>query len=435
MLSGVCFLFRNIFPPYLPTKVHIDGMARPRHIRQRLSAFAECPSLLRDISEIEVETYLAKWKQPNKPLVLRFRAALTISAFLRNVPHMPRLHTTCFFWVKVKQEHLTLLFQSNSLHRLLLLQCDLPKSVRLPPSPIRHLILSLRGDCQHIEPLLGHCSANLETLDFTGQLTQPPGSTTLPLFPKLRMLKFKEARGSISHLDTLISLAPQLEHLEVDGQADFLSRLSALPANINHFSTCRRMINDIGTRPFVHLPHLHIKCYHHFAHGHHRGLVIPIIQRIFPNLTSLELDIKWGLRNVALLHARHLPNVTRLKLNISWSNVYDFDISPYPPSFAGPGGPLASLYLNVEYISKFNMETYKSWVSHTVLGPNLGFGGPYLQEVEIVIANPREYSAVLGTYGKGGSLQSIPSIERRMCWVYSRGQTYEGPYVGNHDSQ
>ena len=434
MLSGVCVIFRNIFPPYLPTKVYIDGMARPRHIRQRLSAFAECPSLLRDISEIEVGTWLAKWKKPAIPPVLSFRAALSISAFLRNVPHMPRLHTACFFWMKVKQEHLALLFQSNNLHHLRLLQCDLPKSIRLPPSPIRYLTLSLKRDCKHMEPLLGHCSANLETLDFAGHLPQLSWSTTPPLFPKLRILRFGEAHGSISHLDTLISFAPQLEHVEVNGH-DSLSRLSALPANLNHFSICRRMIDgDIGTYPFVHLPHLHIKYYHHLARNDHRGSVIPIIQRVFPNLTSLDLDIKWGSRNVALLLARHLPSVTRLKLNISRSGVYEFDISPYPPSFAEHGGPLASLYLNVEYPSKYSMGTYKGWAISTVLRPNLGLGGPYLQEVEIVIANPRD-SVVLGTYGKGGSLQSIQSIERRMCWVYSRGQIYEGPYVRNHDSR
>ena len=336
--------------------------------------------------------------------------------------------------MKVKQEHLALLFQSNSLHHLKLIRCALPKSVRLPPSPIRYLTLSLRGDYKHMEPLLGHCSANLEALDFVGHLPQPPGSTTLPLFPKLRKLRFEEEPGSISHLDTLISLAPQLEHLEVDGQADFLSRLSALPASINRFSISRWMINDIGTRPFVHLPHLHITHYGYLAQGDLRGSVIPIIQCIFPNLTSLDLDIKWNFRNLALLLARHLPNVTRLKLVISWSSACDLDISPYLPYFAEPGGPLASLYVDVKYANKLDMETYKNWAIHTVLGPDLGLGGPYLQEVEIVIGNPR-HTVVLGTSEKGGFLQSIQRNEQRMCWVYSRGQIYEGPYVGDPDSQ
>ena len=400
-----------------------------------LSAFADCPSLLRNISEIEVETWLAK-QQHTAPLVLNFHAALTISAFLRNVPHMPRLHTACFFWIKVKQEHLALLFQSNTLHHLKLIRCTLPKSVRLPPSPIRYLTLLLRDDCKLVEPLLGHCGANLEALDFTGHLPQPLGSTTPPLFPKLRKLRFQEEPGSISHLDTLISLAPQLEHLKVDGQAYILSRLSALPASLNRFSISRQMINDgdFRTHPFVHLPHLYITHYYHLGQGDYKGSLIPIIQRIFPNITSLDLDIKWDFRNLALLLARHLPNVTRLKLFIpSWSGTYGSDISPYRPYFAGPGGPLASLYVFVKYAKKSDMEGCKNWVIHTVLGPNPRLGGPYLQEVEMVFDSSTR-SVMLRTTEKGGCLESWERKEDRTFWVYSHRQVSEGPCVGNWGS-
>src|SRR5258706_13118918 len=209
--------------------------------------------------------------------------------------------------------------------------------------------------------------------------------------------------------------------------------MSALPASLNRFSISRWMINDIGTRPFVHLPHLHITHYGYLAQGDLRGSVIPIIQHIFPNLTSLDLDIKWNFRNLALLLARHLPNVARLKLVISWPSACDLDISPYLPYFAEPRGPLASLYVNVQYAKEFDMEAYKIWAINTVLEPDLGLGGPYLQEVEIVIDNPR-HTMVLGTIGKGGILQSMQRKEKRMCWIYSHGQIYEGPYVGDCDS-
>ena len=435
MLSSVCFIFRSIFPPNLPTRVYIHCEARPRHIRQKLSVFSECPSLLRNISEIEIEREVLIDKQLIKPPVLNFRTTLILSAFLRNVPHMPQLHTAAFSGVKVKQEHLALLFQSISLHHLILFRCRLPKSVCLPPSPIRYLTLSMRSDCKLVGPLLGHCSANLETLDFTGQLTQLLGSTTLPLFPKLRKLRFEEAPGSISRLDILISLAPQLEHLEVDGQADFLSRLSALPASLNRFSIGRWMINDrdFGTRPFVHLPHLHITHYHHLTQSDHRGSIIPTIRRIFPNITSLDLDIKWDSRNLALLLARHLPNVTRLGLGISGHGVYDLDIGAHLKYFAEPRGPLASLYVYAKCASGFDMETYKSWVIHIVLGPNLGLGGPYLQEVEMIFDNSTR-SLWLSTSGKGGCLQSMERKEERMFWVYSHGQVSEGPCIGDRDS-
>ena len=311
--------------------------------------------------------------------------------------------------MKVKQEHLALLFQSNSLHHLILFWCDLPRSIRLPQSPVRHLTLSLRDNCEHVEPLLGHCSTNLEVLKFIGNLSQLPGSTTLPLFPKLRELTFDETSGSICHLNTLISLAPLLEHLTVYGEKNLPSRLPALSTSLNRLSINRWAINDddYRTRPFVHLRHLHVT---HFSDGEgdRSGSVIPIIQRIFPNLTSLDLDIYQRFRNHALFFARHLPNVTRLKLNIRWPTACDLDTVPSLSYFPVPEGPLASLHVNVKHANKPDIETYKRWIIHTVLGPDSRFGGPYLQEVEMV-------------------------CEEHMFWLYSHGQIYEHPCVGDRD--
>jgi hypothetical protein len=346
---------------------------------------------------------------------------------------MPRLHTAVFSGIKVKQEHLALLFQSNSLHHLMLSRCRLPRSVRLPPPPVGLLTLSLIDNCEHVESLLGHCSATLETLDFTGDLSQPPRFTTLPLFPKLRELKFDEISWSISEMDTFISLVPQLEHLEVYWRRDFISGVPALPASLNRLSINLFAIDDgdFDTRLFIRLPHLHIT-YLDNPDGDRRGSIIPIMQRIFPNLTCLDLKVPWNFRNLALLLARNLPNVTRLKLNILWFADYDLDIGLYLPYFTAPRGPLASLYVNVEYADKYKIETYKTWVIHTVLGPDPGFGGPYLQEVEMVFSGSR-HSVVLQTNGKGGSLQSIQRDEGRVFWAYSHGQIYEGPCVGYRD--
>ena len=343
---------------------------------------------------------------------------------------MPRLHTASFSRMKVKQEHLALLFQSNCLHHLILFWCDLPRSIRLPESPIRHLTLSLRDNCEHVEPLLRQCSTNLEALNLIGSSSQLPGSTTLPLFPKLREL---EAFGSTCHLNTLISLAPLLEHLTIYGEKKNPSRLPALPTSLNRLSINRWAINDddYGTRPFVHLRHLHVIHFYDWE-GDRRVSVIPIIQRIFPNLTSLDLDIHQRFRNHALVFARHLPNVTRLKLNIPWPTAYDLDTVPSLSYFPVPEGPLASLHVNVKYAHKLDIETYKRWVIHTVLGPDTRFGGPYLQEVEMVFEIPQR-SVVLRTNEKGGFLQSIQTSEEHMFWVYSHGQIYEGPYVGDRD--
>jgi hypothetical protein len=398
-----------------------------------LSAFAKCPSLLQNVSEIDVGIWMPLRLLPIKPLVLNFRTTLVISAFLRNVSHMPRLHTARFAGIKIKREHLALLFQSNSLHHLILSRCGLPRLVRLPPSHIRYLTLSLTDNYSHTEPLLRHCSANLEALDFAVQTPQTPWFTTLPLFPKLRKLKFEESRWSTSHLAILISLAPQLEHLEVYGERESLSGLSTLPPNLNRLSINQRGI-DFGTHLFIHLSHLHITQYWFVGKDHCRGLAIPIIQHTLPNLTSLDLDIEWSFRNFALLLVRHLPNVTRLKMNISGipSKKYDFDIVPHLPYFGEPGGPLARLYVNMRYDNKDEMETYKSWMIHTVLGHGLRLGGPYLQEVEMVFENSR-HCIVLHKNDNGGYFQSIQRNEERVSWVYSHGQLHQGPCVGDRD--
>src|SRR5258706_240759 len=409
MLSSVCFIFRSIFPPHLPTNVSIYCDAGPQLIGQRLYAFAECPALLRNISKIEF-----KWsvwhRESGEALRLDPRVELTISAFLRNVPHMPRLHTVTFKRIKVKEEYLALLFQSKTLHHLRLFRCGLPKSVRLPPSPIRCLTLSSGSGCKHMKPLLRNCSANLEALKIVGHLPQRP--TTLPLFPKLRKLRFEEENGTISHLGPVISLAPQLEHLKVYGNEHFLSRLSALPASLNRLSVWQFMINDDAfcIRPFIHLTHLHIVDY---GHSSLRGSVIPTIRRIFPNITSLDLNISTVYRNVALLLARHLPNVTRLKLVIYLCGGLDLDISPYLPYFAEPRGPFASLYVSIKSASQLNMEFYKGWIIHTVLGPDPGLGGPYLKEVEMVFDNST-CSVARRTSGRGGDNLSVERKEDRM---------------------
>ena len=312
---------------------------------------------------------------------------------------MPRLQTVRFSTIRVEQEHLALLFQSNTLHTLILFQCSLRSIAYLPPSRIAHLTMALMDDWIYMEPLLGHCSASLETLDFVGQLRRSPRSTKLPHFPRLRKLKFVVTSGPTSHLDTLTSLAPQLEHLEVWGRGP-VSGLSALPVGLQYISINQWLIEhgDFGAHPFVHFPHLHITYYNHVADDDHRGLAIPIIQRLFPNLTSLEVDIHYYSRNFVLLLARALPKVTRLQLNMSgvpWSLKYNYDTSRYITETLE--SPLASIHVNVTllYGQKHRVELYKDWVTQTVFS----LGGPHLQEIEVAFS-------MLGT--------SIPVIW--WCW-------------------
>ena len=368
--------------------MYINCNAKPRHIKRRLSALDAHPSLLGRVSEIEIEI------KPELFVKSRFNPRTTsrVSAFLRNTPRMPRLHTARFSGIRVEQEQLALLFQSNSLHTLILFQCSLQKTGYLPPSRIRHLTISLTGNWLHVEPLLAHCSANLETLTFVGELWRSPQSTKLQHFPRLRNLKFVASSGPMNHLDTLTSIAPQLEHLEVWGRV-FVSGLSARPAGLNRVTINQWLMEhgDFGTHPSVSVSHLHLTNYDHVAGNDTRGLVVPIIQRIFPNLTSLEVDIHYCFYPCILLLARALPHVTRLQLNMSGiprrleSN---YDTSRYITE--APEGPLSSICVKVipSPSQMKTMKLYKDWVIQPLLWPIDGIGGPHLQEVELVCSTP-----------------------------------------------
>ena len=107
----------------------------------------------------------------------------------------------------------------------------------------------------------------------------------------------------------------------------------------------------------------------------------------------------------------------------------DVDPGPFIANTVVTKGRLASLHVNVEGANKFNIETCKNWIIHTVLRSGLGTGGAYLQEVEMVFGSS-SYSVERETSGKGVCLQSIQRNEERTFWVYSQGQIYEGPFVG-----
>ena len=323
--------------------------------------------------------------------VLSPGAARIVSAFLQNTLRMPRLHTARFFGIKMEQEHLAPLFQSNSLHALILRWCSLCTMAGLPPPRIPHLTLTLISvdNWVHIISLFGYCSANMEALLFDGELWQVPSSTELPLFPKLRYLKLVITPESTDHISRFVPLTPQLEHLEIWGGHPAI--LPALPAGLNRLTINQWMVEHcvFGPHPLLHLSHLRIKYYDHVADSDRRGIIIPIIPHTFPNLASLEVDIHYYSRNFVLLVARSLPNVTRLQLNISgalYSLNYNHDTSRYFTETLE--GPLSHLYVdvNMAHHHKSYMELFKKWVIHTVLQPTVGLGGPHLQEVEMVFS-------------------------------------------------
>jgi len=324
------------------------------------------------------------------PTPLNSRIKRIISAFLRNVERMPRLHTACFIDIEMEQEHLELLFQSNSLHHLLLRRCGFLHLGCLPPSRIRHLTLSLMVEWKDVEPLLRHCSANLEVLEIYNHFRPMQKSTTLPLFPNLRKLKVQDTSNHTTHVNALTSLAPRLKVLEVYGSAK-VAELSALPGGLERLTINRLGIWDgcFGTRPIDRLSHLHITYYKFAKEDDRRGSILPITKDTFPNLTTLELTIGWDFRNIALLLARHLPEVTQLELNIDshlFFRTREFDVNPYLSYFAEPRGPLARLYVNMLPTWE-PMDSCQSWVTDTVLGTDPGLGGPYLQAVEVLSNN------------------------------------------------
>ena len=355
------------------------------------------------------------------PQVLNHRTVRIVSAFLQNILRMPRLHTARFSGIRMEQEHLAPLFQSNSLHTLILSRCGVCTMVGLPLPRIRHLtLLSISvGEWPHMVSLFEHCSANLETLDLVGELGQVPGTTRLPIFPKLRNLKLVIALMSMDHIGRFIPLTPQLEHLEIWGHYS-IPRMPALPACLNRLTISGWMIEDgsFHPHPHLHLSHLRIKQYSNVRDSRednsYSRMIIPIIQHVFPNLTSLEVDIYYHSRDLALLVARSLPNVTRLQLNISGA-LYPLDYS-HDTSWCFTETlerPLSHLYVdvNVAHHHKNCMELFKKWVIYSVLQPTVGPGGPHLQEVEMVFSRP-----------------STDILDACWCWKQVKGEWFFKKY-------
>ena len=339
---------------------------------------------------------------------------------------MPRLHTARFSDIVMDKKHLELLFQSNSLHRLIFRACGIPHFGWLPPSRVRHLTLSLFDKCEDTEPLLGHCSANLEVLEFKNHPCPLQQSITLPPFPNLQRLKIIDELSRGTRLDTLVSLAPRLKVFEVYGRSE-ITGLSALPGGLNRLTINLRMIWDgcFGTRPFVHLSHLHLTYSRAEFKDDCTGPIIPIIKGIFPNLTTLKLDINWEFRDNALLLARHLPKVTRLELTLDRCpgiQAHDFDISPYLSDLAEPRGPLTSLFVDTSrpFVCRI-IDRYQRWVTGTVLGTDPGLGGPYLNEVEVAFFTSWESHWIPGEPYP----PSKQKYEQWTFWGYSHGQIYE----------
>ena len=345
---------------------------------------------------------------------------------------MPRLHTARFSDIEMERKHLELLFQSNSLHHLILDTCGFPDFGWLPPSRIRHLTLFLFAKCEDTEPLLGHCSANLEVLEITNHSCPMQQSTTLPPFPNLRKLKIIDESFHVTHLDTFVSLAPRLKVLKVYGRRE-ITGLSALPGGLNRLTINRRSIWDgcFGTRPFVHLSHLHLTYSRDKVKDDCTGPIIPIIKDTFPNLTTLKLVIHWEFRDIALLLARHLPKVTRLELtldNCPGMRAHDFDISPCHSTFAEPRGPLKSLFVNTSRIYAYRiLDNCQSWVTGTALGTNPGLGGPYLQEVEVAF-----FTSWGGSERLPGRSFLTQKYEQWLFWGYSHGQIYKRSCVDTY---
>ena len=321
--------------------------------------------------------------------VFKPRNERIVSAFLQDTSRMPRLHTARFLDINVEKGHLAPLFLSNTLHTLILSQCNFCTMDALPLAHIRHLTLASisRSKWPHIVTLFGHCSANLKTLALVGELRQ--SYIKLPIFPKLQNLSLVMTYGSPGVVGTFIHVTPQLEHLELWACRDMF-RLPDLPASLNLLTTSERTIElcSFGHHPLLHLTYLriHVNCWG--ADRHSRGRIIPIIQHIFPNITTLEMDICNYSLGFYLLVARTLPNVTRLQLNIKgdlYSLVYDDTNMHFTET---PEGPLSRLYVKVqvENVQKQTMKLLKEWVLHTVLQPTVGLGGPHLQEVDMVFS-------------------------------------------------
>ena len=148
----------------------------------------------------------------------------------------------------------------------------------------------------------------------------------------------------------------------------------------------------LGTTPMALLISLSIRLSWKWRMSYHLALPAFVCDH-FPGITSLQLDIPWSLRNVALIMALSQHNVRTMELSIltvgglgRWRLNQVEALNYYPRNNMLPG-PLQSLTLDVVQRSdelEQGLVQCSRWIDDDVVHPMTGLGGSNLKSIDVL---------------------------------------------------
>ena len=234
---------------------------------------------------------------------------------------MRQLHTLELSSIILAETYLYCILSSPHITHLILCAIQMPKMSRFtPPNPnLRKLSLKMMVSWDAVQPLIVHLSASLEYLEFRWCRSGfwPRNKPRLPSFPSLRELRHLPRYGDVAVLDELFHVS-QVTHMHLFGTLDYTHiAVAAFPKSLQHLSTDDRMLTQrvLGTTPLTQLISLSIHRSQKREMRTHLEISAFVCDH-FPRITFLHLDIRWSLRNTALVLARSQHNVRAVELSM-----------------------------------------------------------------------------------------------------------------------
>ena len=318
-------------------------------------------------------------------------------ALVRALPAMGQLHTVELSVLFLAETYLYRILSSSHLTHLMLRAVQMPKITRVPPSNPKLRKLTLEAvSWDAVQSLIVHLAASLEYLELNlhGFPFGPQSGPQLPPLPSLRELRHHHNHGNEAVLDEVLHVS-QVTHLHLFGPLDS-SRIAAFPESLHHLSTQDGMLTQgmLGTAPIAQLISLSIRWSQEWEMNYHLTLSAFVCDH-FPGITSLHLNIRWSLRNVALVIARSQHNVRAMELAIvtrqgldsegRWRRTQVAILNDYLRNNMFPG-VLQSLRLDVVQISgelERSLAPCSRWIDDDIVHPVKGLGGSDLKSIDV----------------------------------------------------
>ena len=325
----------------------------------------------------------------------------TLFTLFRALPAMRQLHTIRLSAIFLAETYLGCILSSSHLTHLVLFAIQMPKMRRLPPpNPnFRKLTLKSMASWDAIRPLLVHLAASLEYLEFylCDFRFGPRSRLQLPPFPSLRELRHQNFSNEVV-LNELFRVS-QVTHLHLFGTLD--PSCLAFPKSLRYLSTEDWVLIQWRRRPnpLTQLISLSIRRSQEWDMRYNLRLSANVCDQ-FSRITFLRLNIRWSLRNVALVMARSQHHVRAIEFSIVTRQGLDSEgrwrrrevgiLNDYLRNNTLPG---ALQGLRLEVVQHYgdlvrSLAQCSQWIDDDVVHPATGLGGSNLKSIDVSFVLP-----------------------------------------------